>query len=81
MEASFRLAGDLKVKIDSDRLGDGGGVVRLIILRGVCYEHKPEDNVGTAEGPCPEIKAGVVMLTKPQARAVASAMMGCAAEL
>lgn len=78
MEVKFKIAGGLNLNVEEDRVSR---VVRLVTLRGVCYEHTEKDNVGNADGPCPEIKADVLILTKAEARAIASAMMGCAAEL
>ena len=80
MRANFHLSADFEIVVESD-LQMGG--VTITTLRGVCYEHPVEQ-------PCPDephnadnrrVTADAIVLPKNHARAIASAIMGCAAEL
>jgi hypothetical protein len=76
MEAKFHLSGGLDVVIANDSLPGSNalGSVRLVKWEGVCYDHYLGDEA------CKERKGEVLLMTKHQARAIASALMGCAAE-
>lgn len=69
MRAEFRLSADFTVVIET--LSDHGVEIRT--LEGVDYEmpHELSDKITRRS----------IVLPKSQARAIASAMMGCAAEL
>ena len=71
MRARFHLNGDLEIWVESEPHGHG---VDLSFKRGVCYQHGPGDA-------CQEIQTETIALPKNEARAIASAMMGCAADL
>lgn len=71
MRAHFHLNADLSISVESMLHGQN---VNLTVYRGVCYEHKPGEE-------CKEVQAQTLALGKSEARAIASAMMGCAAEL
>jgi hypothetical protein len=71
MEVEFKLAGDLKLKIQpSNHPGDTPGVV-VSLITGF-------QNI-TPEKPLPETHT--LILTKTQARGIASVLMGTAAEV
>ena len=86
MNAQFKLSADLEIHIDPDRVNQ---TARVSIIRGVCYEAghpshvlPPEGNAGTeAVHGCPEKTVDAISLSKNEARAIASALMGCAAQL
>lgn len=69
MNAQFHLAGDLDVAVMNFPSGD----IVIETKHGVC--HEVHDTPA-----CAHIKSDVLSLTKGQARAIASAIMGCAAE-
>jgi len=70
MKAEFHLNGSLDVVVENDP----GNGIRLTKWEGVCYEHFLGDEK------CKERHGEVVVMTKHHARAIASAIMGCAAE-
>lgn len=70
MRAEFHLSADFAVHVENEPHG-----VRLSTFKGVCYDHVR----GAAE--CKEVIVESWSLNKQHARAIASAMMGCAAEL
>lgn len=83
MRATFHLSADLQVEIHNDP----SGAVYLAVYEGVCYDHPiqahqplgPEEPIPA--GHCSGVRSHRLAATKSQARAIASAMMGCAAEL
>ena len=85
MRAQFHLAADLDVVVSNDEIGRR---VNLQVFRGVCYEtgHSrhtllPEGEAGQEKVlDCPERTVDSVTLARNEARAIASALMGCAAE-
>ena len=82
MKAQFHLSADLEVIVEAEH---PCRTVKLTLLRGVCYEHPHSASVQPAGtipiGPCKAITADAISLTRSNARALASAIMGCAAEL
>ena len=69
MQAQFHLSGDFEVRVENEP-----GGIRFTTFRGVCYDHVR----GASE--CKEVIVESWSLSKHHARAIASAMMGCAAE-
>lgn len=86
MKAQFHMAGDLDVLVTPDETNRH---VRLQIIRGVCYEVGHPSHALPPEGEavteplvgCPERSVDSLVFSRAEARAVASALMGCAAEL
>ena len=75
MRAEFRLSPERTISVESEHLAGGHAIVRLVVFDGVCFDHTLHDDS------CKERKVEVIALGKVAARAIASAMMGCAAEL
>lgn len=73
MRVEFRFADDVSALLESMQAGPG---VNVTLYRGVCRTH-----VHPPGEACPDVQSHTVCLTKAEARAVASALMGCAAEL
>lgn len=71
MRAQFHLNGSLDVVVEGGATNPG---VSVTAYEGTCYEHHLGDEA------CKERKASMLLLNKHQARAIASAIMGCAAE-
>jgi hypothetical protein len=66
MMAKFDLAGDLKVSVEKVH-----GGIALRVYEGAEYERPLHERAPTSQ----------IVLSKGQARAIASAIMGCAAEV
>lgn len=77
MKALFSICGGLVVEVEPDGTEKR---VYLRVIEGVEYEVSREPFTPPAEGDARKVVSGL-SLTKAEARAVASAMMGCAAEL
>lgn len=75
MRAQFRLSPELTVQVEAEHLAGGSSTVRFVAFRGACFDHHLHDES------CKERTVEVFVFDKSQARAIASAMMGCAAEL
>ncbi len=69
MRAEFHVSGGLDIVV-----GNEPGGVSLTIFRGVCHEHS------LMAPDCKERTVEKLSIRKHHARALASAMMGCAAE-
>ena len=69
MRVQFNLNGSLDVVVEND-----GGTMRLTKWEGTCYEHHLGDEA------CKERRGEVLVMNRHESRAIASALMGCAAE-
>jgi hypothetical protein len=69
MRAQFHLSADFEVHVENEP-----GGVRLSTFRGTCVDHVRGDTE------CPDVKIESWSLNRQHARAIASAMMGCAQE-
>jgi hypothetical protein len=81
MKADFKIAADLTISMQPDKPNE---LVTLTIRSGVCDgTHHPAADVreGLLGPMCTHMAEEHISLSKSTARAIASAMMGCAAEL